>query len=300
MKFGMVVTNPAWLEGHWAALDASPFEALYLIDHPSMPAPDPWPYLAYAAAQTKRLRLGTHVTGAPFHHPAELARAVATVDALSDGRAVLGIGAGWTRADFEPFGFSHQPFARRVAQLDEAVWSIKALWTGDPTPLEGEWWRLAGGGVISPRPVQRPHPPIIIGLNLPGRAAATAVAHAQGINTWQLGPEQVRALVEHLRERCTAAGRDPATLAITADVLFAKGEGRAGAEALAERVANFARTGGRGGPATQWHADGVLYGDADHMAEQVRAFAAAGVVELSVTLSNMGDVEWFAENVAGR
>lgn len=297
MKFGLVVTNPAWLEGHWAELDGSPFGALYLIDHPSMPAPDPWPYLAYVAGQTKRVRLGTHVSGAPFHHPAELARAVATVDAISGGRAVLGIGAGWTRADFAPFGFPHRPFARRVAQLDEAVRAVKALWAGDPAPLEGEHWRLAGGGLISPRPVQQPHPPIIIGLNLPGKAAATAVAHAQGINTWQLGPEQVRPLVEHLRERCAAAGRDPATFAVTADVLFAPGEGRAGAEALAERVANFARTGGRGGPATRWHAEGVLYGDADHMSQQVRDFAAAGVEELSVTLSNMAALEWFAANL---
>lgn len=300
MKFGLVATNPGWLEGHWAELDASPFQALYVIDHPSMPVPDPWPYLAYVAGQTRNIRLGTHVTGAPFHHPAELARAVATVDNLSGGRAILGIGAGWTRADFEPFGFPHHGFGGRVAQLDEAVRAVKGLWTGDASPLEGEWWQLAGGGVTSPRPVQQPHPPIIIGLNLPGKAAATAVAHAQGVNTWQLGPQQVALLVEYLRERCHAAGRDPATLAITADVLFARGEGRDGAEALAERVANFARVGGRGGPATQWHAEGVLYGDAEQMAEQVLAFAAAGVEELSVTLASMADLAWFAERVAGR
>ncbi|MCE7928419.1 MAG: LLM class flavin-dependent oxidoreductase [Chloroflexi bacterium CFX7] len=300
MKYGLVVTNPGWLDGHWDEIDSSPFEALYVIDHPSLPGPDPWPYLAYVAGKTRRIRLGTHVTGAPFHHPAELARAVATVDHLSGGRAILGIGAGWTRADFEPYGFPHHDFGRRVAQLDEMVGALRALWTGSAAPQQGEWWKLAGGGVTLPRPVQQPHPPIVIGLNVPGKAAAIAVAHAQGINTWQLGPGQVAPLVADLRERCAAAGRDPATLAITADVLFAREQGRERAEALAERVANFARTGGRGGPATQWHAEGVLYGDADQMAEQVQAFSAAGVEELSVTLANMADVAWFAEHVAGR
>jgi alkanesulfonate monooxygenase SsuD/methylene tetrahydromethanopterin reductase-like flavin-dependent oxidoreductase (luciferase family) len=282
MEFGVFALNPGWLDGHWAELEASPFAALYVPDHPSMPAPDPWTFLAYAAAQTRRIRLGTHVTGAPFHNAAELARTVASVDALSGGRAVLGLGAGWMRGDFRALGIRRAPFAERVAQLDEMVRALPGLWAQ----------RAAT--------VQQPHPPIVVATNRAGRAAETAAGHAQGVNTWQLGPDQVRLLVEHLRERCVAAGRDPATLKVTADVLFARDRNREEAAALAERVANFGATGGRGGPATEWHVEGVLYGDADHITGQVQAFAAAGVEELSVALSNMADLAWFAERVAGR
>ncbi len=282
MEFGVFALNPAWLEGHWADLEATPFAALYVPDHPSLPGPDPWTFLAYAAAQTRRIRLGTHVTGAPFHSAATMARAVATVDALSDGRAVLGIGAGWMRADFRAVGIRRAPFGERAARLDEVVRALPGFWARFPSP--------AG----------LPHPPIIVATNRAGRVAETAAAHARGVNAWQLGPEQLRPLVEHLRGLCLARGRDPATLKITADVLFARDCTREEAAALAERVASFGVRNGRGGPATEWHVDGVLYGDPGHMADQVAEFAAAGVEELSVALSNPADLAWFSERVAGR
>ena len=282
MEFGVFALHPGWLDGHWAELEALPFDALYVPDHPSLPGPEPWAFLAHVAGQTQRIRLGTHVSGAPFHSAAELARTVATVHVHSGGRAVLGIGTGWMRADFRARGMRRAPFAERVTQLEEMVRALPELWDGQAETA------------------QRPHPPIVGATNRAGRAAETAVAHAQGVNAWQLGPGQVRPLVEHLRERCVATRRDPAALKITADVLFARGRTRANAAALAERVANFGVRDGRGGPATEWNIEGVLYGDADHMAGQVEAFAAAGVEELSVALSNMADLAWFAEGVAGR
>jgi len=280
MEFGVFALNPAWLDGHWRELEASPFAALYVADHPSLPGPEPWTFLAHAAAQTHRIRLGTHVTGAPFHNAAQLARTVASVDRLSGGRAVLGLGTGWMRADFQALRIPRAPFAERVARLDALARELPGLWSE------------------STAPVQAPHPPIIVAVTRPGQASETAVAHARGINAWQLGPGQLRPLVEHLCERCVETGRDLATLKITADVLFVRDRGRKEAAALAERVATFGTRDGRGGPATEWHTEGVLYGDADHMAGQVQAFAAAGVEELSVALSSIDDLAWFAERVA--
>lgn len=92
MEFGIFVAYN-WREvlANVKALDESNFSALYMPDHPTMDAPDGWTFLAYLAGQTKRLRLGSHVTCASLHQPAELAKQVVTVDVLSDGRAALGI-----------------------------------------------------------------------------------------------------------------------------------------------------------------------------------------------------------------
>ena len=121
MQFGVVVTNQNWLTPHLATLDASGFDALYVVDHPSFPIPDPWTYLAFVAARTSRIRLGTHVTGAAFHHPTQLAKQVATVDVLSGGRAVLGIGTAYEHQDFEPYGFPMPDARARREILAETI-----------------------------------------------------------------------------------------------------------------------------------------------------------------------------------
>jgi alkanesulfonate monooxygenase SsuD/methylene tetrahydromethanopterin reductase-like flavin-dependent oxidoreductase (luciferase family) len=287
------------MEGHWRALDESLFSSLYVVDHPSFDAPDPWPYLAYVAGKTARIRLGTHVTGAPFHHPTALARAVTTVDRLSRGRATLGIGSGWATVDFQPYGFPYQPLGKRLSGLEETIRILKGYWSDEAETSDTPSGHLMSG-TLNPKPVQRPHPPIIVGLNTTGRAARIAVRHAQGINTWQLGPEQVLPIREHVRELCEATGRNPEDLLITADVLNARGLGAAAAAAMAGRIADYARTGGRGGPATDWNASGVLRGDADEICGQVARFAEVGVSELTVALGSMDDMEWFNERVVAR
>ena len=216
LEFGLVTASQDWLAHELAALDASGFDALYVVDHPAFPIPDPWTWLAFAAARTTRIRLGTHVTGAPFHHPASLARQVATVDRISNGRAVLGIGAAYERADFEPYGYPMLPFRERLALLREMLCIVESLWTRETTHFSGDYFTLRGGASFEPKPVQKPHPPIVIGLNRHGEALRIAIDHANGINTWQLGAEQVAELRAHIEADCGRAGRDPATLRLTA------------------------------------------------------------------------------------
>ena len=145
MDVSIIVMDPMFLDGHWEELDASGFDSLYVIDHPYMTTPDPWPLLAYVAARTERIRLGTHVTAAPFHHPTELASAVATVDVLSKGRARLGIGAGYNRADFEPFGFPRPPLRERLDRLEEMMQVLVKLWSEEKAEFEGSYFQLRGG-----------------------------------------------------------------------------------------------------------------------------------------------------------
>jgi alkanesulfonate monooxygenase SsuD/methylene tetrahydromethanopterin reductase-like flavin-dependent oxidoreductase (luciferase family) len=289
--------SPDWLTDQFADLDASAFDALYVVDHPAFPTPDPWTWLAHAAARTSRVRLGTHVTGAPFHHPTTLAKQVATVDRLSGGRAVLGIGAGYEHADFEPYGFPMLPFAERLAALEETICILDSLWTRETTSFTGRHYRLQGEASFGPKPVQRPRPPIVIGLNRQGEALRIAVEHADGINTWQLGPGQVAALRPHVENACERAGRDPATLALTSDTLFARDADRAAAEQLATSLRDAARSWGRSASVTDWDAGGVLYGDADGMAEQALRFAEIGVAELAVAIHDIEDLHWFSERV---
>ncbi len=297
LRFGLVTTTQDWLTDELEALDASGFDALYVVDHPAFPIPDPWTWLAHAAARTNRVRLGTHVTGAPFHHPTALAKQVATVDQLSGGRAVLGIGAAYELADFEPYGFPMLPFAERLAALEETLCIIDSLWTRDTTSFSGRHYTLRGGAGFGPKPVQRPRPPIVIGLNRHGEALRIAVDHADGINTWQLGPGQVAALWARVEKTCERLGRDPATLELTSDVLLARSADRAGAERLAGALRDAARAWGRSHAVTNWGADGVLYGDADGMAQQVLRFAEIGVMELTVAIHHIEELHWFSERV---
>ncbi len=296
-SFALVTTNPSWLDGELGALDASHFDALYVVDHPSFPAPEPWTWLAFAAAHTSRVRLGTHVTGAPFHHPTALARQVTTVDRLSGGRAVLGIGAAYEHADFEPYGFPMLPFPERLAALEETLQILDALWSGKQTGFDGAHFSLGGEARFEPKPVQKPRPPILVGLNRHGEALRIAARRADGINTWQLSARQVAALRPHVEQACEGAGRAPSTLKLTSDLLLARGADRAGAEQLAGTLRDTARSWGRSPAVTDWDAGGILYGDADGMAEQTLRFAEIGVSEIAVAIHDSEALHWFSDEV---
>jgi alkanesulfonate monooxygenase SsuD/methylene tetrahydromethanopterin reductase-like flavin-dependent oxidoreductase (luciferase family) len=301
MEFGVVVTNQNWLDdGMLARLDATRFGTLYIVDHPAFPIPDPWTWLAYAAARTSRIRLGTHVTGAPFHHPQNLARQVATVDVLSGGRATLGIGTGYEHGDFHPYGYDMPTFAARVRLLEESIRIMTSFWTEESTEFDGEFFQLEGGATFAPKPVQQPRPPVLVGLNTAGLALRAAVRVADGLNTWQLGPRQLAELLPAAREACREIGRDPGTFRMTSDVLFAKGASEAEAGELAARISGIARGWGRSVKVTEWDAGGVLHGDADQMLKQIAEFTALGVDEISVALSAMDDIEWFSAEVIAR
>lgn len=297
MQFSIMTTNQAWLTPELEKLDATRFAALYVVDHPAFPTPDPWTWLAYAAARTSRIRLGTHVTGAPFHHPTQLAKQVATVDQLSGGRAILGIGTAYEVQDFEPYGFAMPGFQARVGMLDETLRILQMLWSGKSEGFDGLHHRLVGGASFEPRPVQDPHPPIIVGLNRQGRLLRIAAERADGINTWQLGPNQVAELRRHVRSACERAGRPADSLRLTSDVLLARGADRAGAEDLAGMVRDLARSWGRDEKVTDWDAGGVLHGGADDMRDQALRFRDAGVSELCLSVNRMDEVLWFDEEV---
>jgi probable F420-dependent oxidoreductase len=126
---------------------------------PGTPLYDPWVALAYVAASTKRIRLGTQVYILPLRHPLVTARAFTTLDILSRGRAILGIGVGWME---EEFGFVGEDFKTRGARTDEIIEILHQLWSAKESHYRGQYYDL-GPLRFQPKPAQDPHPPIEVG-----------------------------------------------------------------------------------------------------------------------------------------
>ena len=299
LKLSVIITSQDWATPHLEEIDATALHGLYVADHPSFPVTESWTWLAYAAAKTSRIRLGTHVTGAPFYHPTRLAKQVASVDALSNGRAVLGIGTAYEVQDFMPYGFPMAGFRDRVDYMEETLVILKQLFTGRIDGFQGRFHTYDGEADFAPLPVNG-SVPIWIGLNKAGLALQVAARHADAINTWQLSPEQVREIAGPLAEAVEQAGRKAGDVAITCDVVMARGADTKGAEDLAHRIRDMARGWGRKDSVTDWGVGGVLHGDGDAMLEQVQRFAEAGCSEVTVSASSIEDVRWVNENVAAR
>jgi alkanesulfonate monooxygenase SsuD/methylene tetrahydromethanopterin reductase-like flavin-dependent oxidoreductase (luciferase family) len=297
-KVSIIATQQDWVNDHLGTLDDTRFHALYIADHPSFATTDSWSWLAYAAGQTSRIRLGTHVTGASFHHPTRLAKQVTTVDNLSGGRATLGIGTGYEVQDYRPYGYDMPGFKDRVTYMDEMLTVMRQMFSGSIDGFEGQFFHYDGAAEFAPLPVQRPHPTIMIGLNMAGLALQVAARQADAINTWQLGPTQIDALRAPLAEATIKAGRQADDVAITCDVLMAPGADHAGAQALAHQVRDMARGWGRKDTVTQWEAEGVLYGDGDGMVEQIEKFGDAGASEITVAVSDIDQALWLNAEVA--
>jgi alkanesulfonate monooxygenase SsuD/methylene tetrahydromethanopterin reductase-like flavin-dependent oxidoreductase (luciferase family) len=209
----------------WQEADALPeIEHAWLFDHlmpiagdPTGPAYEGWTLLSALAAHTRRLRIGVLVTSNRFRPPALLAKIATTVDVVSGGRLDFGIGVGsrpghpLARREYEAHGLPFHDTAHAVGSLAEACTVIRRLWTEDePFDFDGEHVRLTGA-FGNPKPVQRPHPPILIG----GRAAATLRVAAEHADLWNIpgGDIDDAARRSALLDRyCTEIGRDPASI----------------------------------------------------------------------------------------
>jgi alkanesulfonate monooxygenase SsuD/methylene tetrahydromethanopterin reductase-like flavin-dependent oxidoreductase (luciferase family) len=144
---------------------AAVFPDHYMWDRNEMPdrnsTLDTWVQFGYLAAKTRRIMLGTLVTPIPFRPPGILAKIVASLDVISSGRTILGVGAGWSRTEFD--GYSEWNVAKtRVDKTEEGVRLIRRLWTEDMVDFEGRFYK-AKGAVVDPKPVQKPHPPLLFG-----------------------------------------------------------------------------------------------------------------------------------------
>ncbi|HEY9386184.1 MAG TPA: LLM class F420-dependent oxidoreductase [Nitrososphaeraceae archaeon] len=173
---------------------------------------DPLETLTFVAANTNKIALGTSVIDMLFHNPVILARRFATLDVLSDGRAVAGFGIGWSEDEYRASGI---PFINRGKRADECIQLLKMLWTEDSVEFTGEYYDIPASKV-GPKPVQKPHIPIYLG-GYSQKTFARIAKHANGwICTIRDSLSQVRLNIEKIREECHKVNRDPKDIDIAA------------------------------------------------------------------------------------
>lgn len=287
MKFGAVPNQsgidwPTLLET-WQELDRdSNFDSLWLMDHfvsgfgqefgSEAPCMEGWTALAALAQATSRARLGILVTGNTYRHPAVLAKQATTVDHISGGRLIFGLGAGWHEYEHAAFGIGLPPVKERLDRLEESAGLIKALWTENRPSLGGNYYSL-DRPPYNPPNVQQPHPPILIGGGGEKRTLRIVAKYADAANV-SGSPEEVAHKWQVLDEHCRAIGRDPASIKRTIQApLWLTDD-----PAFKERVAQgMAAASGRS-PAEA--AQSVLLGDVDEVRAQVQAYKDVGVQEI--------------------
>ena len=198
------------------------FDTAYLVDHlvdtdgpPEHPCLESWTLLAALAAWTRRIRLGVLVTSNTFRHPAVLLKSAVTVDHISGGRLILGLGTGWHEGEHRRYGIDLPAPAERVDRFEEAVELIVALMAQDRTTYDGRYYRL-DDAPLEPRPIQQPRIPILIAAHRP-RMLRIAARFADQWDTFAEMPGTATdGVTSHLAERvqaldaaCRTIGRDP-------------------------------------------------------------------------------------------
>lgn len=177
---------------------------------PDMPFLEPVATLLFVAGLTERVKLGTTILVIPMRNPIVHAKLLASLDVLSNGRLVLGVGAGWMREEFE---LLHVPFEKRGARTSEYIELYKELWTKDNPSFKGRFWQIEEVG-FAPKPAQKPHPPIWVG----GHSAAALKRAGRQADAWHaigLPPDRLKQQFEQVREHAREAGRDPESVALT-------------------------------------------------------------------------------------
>ncbi|MEQ6896394.1 LLM class F420-dependent oxidoreductase [Microbacterium sp. KR10-403] len=174
---------------------------------PAQPMLEAFSTLAFVAAQTSRMRLAPLVAGVTYRHPALLAKTVTTLDVLSAGRAVLGIGAAWYEREHHALGVPYPALAERFERLEEAVQIALQMFGDDNGPYEGRHYSPAET-LNSPPAVSSPHPPIMIGGKGERKTLRLAAQYAQIVNLTASDPDEVAHLLEVLRGHCDTVGTD--------------------------------------------------------------------------------------------
>ena len=218
IRFG-VQTAPqqiSWAELRetWQEVETLGFDTLWVNDHllPSVgpsdaPNLEGWTMLGAIAAVTAYVRIGVMVTSNTFRHPVILAKMATTVDHISGGRLILGIGGGYFAQEHQVYGIPLYTPSRRARQLEEALQVIRKLWTEEDASFTGTYYRLANAP-FAPKPMQKPHPPIMIGETGEKLILPLVAKYADLWNAGGLGVEALARKIAILEEHCGRIDRD--------------------------------------------------------------------------------------------
>ena len=227
-----------YLREIFRAADGLGYDGASLYDLLGIPTLECWTTLSALAAETERIRLIPMVLANLYRNPGTLAKMAATLDVISEGRLVLGIGAGGGEGDHKAYGLPYPSTRERVAIMGEAVEVIRLLWSGERVSFEGDYYRL-DNALCDPAPVQRPGPPILIGGSGERHLLRAAAQYADITNMRaDMSIEEHEAKRRVLDAHCAAVGRVPSEVALSHNAHVFIGEDEAAVErVLAEHAA---------------------------------------------------------------
>lgn len=294
------LTWPRW-KRMVAEVEDFGFAGLFRSDHFTMPAPpdedalELMVSLAYLADHSRRIHFGSLVAPLTFRHPSLLAYQAAALDALSEGRMILGVGSGWQEREHRAFGYDLGEPSTRMARLEEGLEVVTRLLRSDaPVTYEGRFYQLREARVLTPR-VRPGGPRILVGGNGPRRTLALAARYADVWNAFSIAPEVYRERCVALDDLLRASGRQPGDVRRTVMAMLVFGRDTAELERHAVRER-------RNKPAladlpldallprlrTDYHR---VAGTPEQVIEQIRAYAQAGAEEIVFQWYDLDDVE---------
>ncbi len=269
--------------------ERSGFDSLWVMDHfyqipivakESDPMFEAYTLLGAIAARTEKISLGTLVTGVTYRNPALLAKQVTTLDLVSRGRAILGIGAAWHDTEHLGYGFSFPGVKERMDRLEEAVQICKMMFTEDRPSFTGNYYSIDQARNV-PRPLRASGIPILIGGSGERRSLALVARYADACNLFG-NRETIRHKIEVLEQHCDAIGRDPGTITKSRLGAIVIADTNAAAEQKARELATA-----RNMDETRLR-DYAVIGDPDAVAQQVQGYLDAG---LDAMIFNMPDAD---------
>lgn len=282
------------------AAESLGYSAFFRSDHylamsgDGWPGPtDSWVTLGGIARETSTIRLGTLVTSATFRYPGPLAISVAQVDEMSGGRVEFGLGTGWFEKEHLAYAIPFPPLRERFARLTEQLELITGLWTapvGETFDYAGAHYAVNDSPAL-PKPVQRPHPPIIIGGSGAKKTPRLAATFADEYNMPFAPVETITAQFERVREAVDAVGRPADSMTYSAAFVVCAGRDDAG---IAKRAAAIGRE------VDELRANSPLAGTPDQIVDRLGAFAETGLQRVYLQLLDLSDLDhlqFFADEV---
>lgn len=269
------------------------YHSMWLVDHfwtfglPDLDLLEAIPMMSAIAARTERLRVGTLVLCNSFRNPALLAKSLTTIDHISNGRLEVGLGSGWMEQEYRAYGYEFPSIGTRLRQLEESLQILKAMFTENRASFKGRYYTVAEAP-NNPKPVQKPHPPILIGGAGEKMMLRLVAKYADRWNC-PAGYRDFKKTLGVLHEHCHAIGRDPKEITISEQVMICIGADKAEADQkweMAKGRRPFSFTAIKGTP--------------DEVVKQLRERVSWGITMFTMTFADLAPpqtVELFAREV---
>lgn len=303
IRFGIASgqQNYQWpqLKQLWEAADRAGYDSLWTSDHlyailtdPAEPAFEGWATLAALSQHTNRARIGSLVNCNGFRNPCLTAKMAVTLDHASNGRFILGLGAGWFEQEHSSLGFEFKPTGERLAALDEACRIIKGMLVEGGTTFHGKYYEVTDA-VCSPRPLQSPQPPLMIAGQGEKVLLRIVAEHADMWNT-QGSPERMKHLIDRMRAHGDKIGRDTNEIEKTVAIVLCYEASRE----REEQTQKFAAILGRTSPEDARKQ--MIIGRKQECLDKIEQYVNAGVTHfilVSLRPFEVEEVTAFAEDV---